>query len=46
MNGVMEERQKESCVPWDIYILRTGEKGHFETWESTEQDINLSSVGI
>jgi len=32
-------------VPWDIYILRTRERGHFETWESTEEDINLSSFG-
>jgi hypothetical protein len=40
----MEERQKESCVPWDIYILGTGERENFETWESTEVDINLRSA--
>jgi hypothetical protein len=41
MNGVMEEREKESRVPWDIYIFGTGERGNFETWDSTEADINL-----
>lgn len=42
----MEQRQKESCVPWDIYILGTGEGGHFETREPTAADINLRSTGL
>jgi len=25
----------EGCyVPWDVYILRAGERGHFEAWGS------------